>query len=365
MAEQVDALFEKLKLVARFKYRASSLPRLAHCPAAAVTSEGCADDSVEAGVVGTAYHAAMAHAAEHGLDSAFKQARVEAISRGIDPKEVEELLTKFKWDPSSVNGKAKVKGKLTRGELQITGVQDLLVEHAPKHIEVIDYKTTRRYAEEPDPDQHPQLLAYGLTAWLDRWGRNAPPDARCTVTLAFTRLGSEHGWASFDIYESDLAWISTMLWDIVERADEQYKLDVDQREYQSGAWCQYCPGRVKCTALTADLQGAMNLVDGDINDVTRDNLLGLFALRRSMGRFESALNKRVRALVTEGGPVEHEGKVLEFRSSFRKPNISMEDIVDALRRCGADRSTAEAVEATLGMRPKVETQRLDLYKRKE
>jgi len=113
------------------------------------------------------------------------------------------------------------------------------------------------------------------------------------------------------------------------------------------------------------LQGAMNLVGGNIEDVTRDNVLGLHALRKSMTKFENALKKRVRELVVTGGPIDHEGSVLEFRSSFRKPKLAMEDVVDALGRCGANEQTLDAVRATLGMRPKVEVERLDLYKRRE
>ena len=351
----------------RSSFRASSLPRLAHCPASAVTSEGCTDDSVHAGVIGTAFHACMAYASEHGLDAGIERAKVEAISRGIDVSEIEAIFSRFKWDPSTVNGRPEVRLELVNFEekLAIRGTADLVVDHAENHIEVIDYKTTFRYAEEPDPDDHPQILAYGLAAWKARWGDSPPPDAHCTITLAFARLGSEHGWASYDFWESDLAWIEDVVWSIAREAALQYQRDEAGRDFQSGSWCQYCPGRRHCRALTADLEGAMNLVGGDVNDVTRDNVLSLHALRKTMGRFESALKKRVRELVDEGGPIEHEGSVLEFRSAFRKPNISLPDVADALRRCGVDRMFCEAVEATLGMREKVESKRLDLYKRKE
>lgn len=359
----------------RTTYRASTLPRLAHCAAAAVTSEGCADDSVQAGVVGRAFHAVMAYAAEHGLDEAFKQVKVEAMARGVNPSDVEELLTRFKWDPSEVNGKAEVRlelvndgrsyGSVVGEKLIITGTADLLVDHSEDHIEVIDYKTTRRFAEEADPAEHPQILAYGLAAWRERWGHTPPPGARCTVTLAFARLGSEHGWASYDFWESDLSWIEDMLWKIVAEAAEQYDHDEAGRDYQSGMWCQYCPGRAVCKALTADLQGALNLVGKKAESVTRKDVLDLHALRKSMTRFESALKKRVHKLVSEGGPIEKDGNVLEFRSSFRRPNLSMEDVTGALLRCGADPQTREAVTATLGMRAKVESERLDLYKRRE
>ncbi len=350
----------------RSSFRASSLPRLAHCPASAVSSEGCTDDSVHAGVVGTAFHAVMAYAAEHGLDAAFERVKVEAIARGVDPDEVSSILTGFKWDPSTVNGQAEVKLELVNFEekLAIRGTADLLVTHSDVHIEVIDYKTTRRYAEEPDPQQHPQVLAYGLAAWKQKWGDNAPPEARCTVTLAFARLGSEHGWASFDFWESDLAWIEDTLWTVARNAALQYPRDEDKRDFQTGAWCQYCPARRKCKALTTDLEGAMNLVNGNIADVNRENVLGLFALRKTMTRFESALKKRVRELIEEGGPIETGESVLEFRSSFRKPSVSLEDVLDALRRCGADRMTSDAVEATLSMREKIESKRLDLYKQR-
>lgn len=351
----------------RTRYSASRLPRLAHCPASAVTSEGCADDSGPAAVVGRAFHAVMAYASEHGLDAAHERAKVEAIASGIDTDEVERLVTKFAWDPSTVNGQPEVRLELVNfdDKLSIGGVADLLVDHSANHIEVIDYKTTFRWAEEPDPSDHPQLLSYGLAAWRQRWGHEPPPDARCTVTIAFVRLGSEHGWASWDFYEGDLAWIEDMVWKIARTASEQYDNDEGRRDYQSGAWCQYCPGRSVCKALTSDLQGAMNLVGGNIEDVTRDNVLGLFALRKSMTKFENALKKRVRALVAEGGPIDHEGSVLEFRSSFRKPKLAMEDVVSALGRCGADEQTLDAVRATLGMRQKVEVERLDLYKRRE
>ena len=95
---------------------------------------------------------------------------VESIAHGVKPDEVEKLLTKFKWDPSETGGRAEVALELVNFEekYSIPGVADLLVDHSENHIEVIDYKTTFRWVEEPDPSDHPQLLAYGLAAWRDR-----------------------------------------------------------------------------------------------------------------------------------------------------------------------------------------------------
>lgn len=351
----------------RTRYSASKLTTLARCPSAAVTSEDCTDDTMYAGTLGRAFHAVMAYAYDHGLDAAYERVKVEAISCGVDPDELERLVTRFKWDPSTLTARPEVKLELVNfdDKLSIGGVVDLLVDHSENHIEVIDYKTTWRYAEEPEPDEHPQLLAYGLAAWKDRWGHQPPPDARCTLTLAFARLGSEHGWSSWDFYEGDLAWIEDVVWKIARTASEQYEHDETRRDYQSGAWCQYCPGKSVCKALTSDLQGAMNLVGGDVTDVTRENVLGLHALRKSMTRFESALKKRVHELVADGGPIEGDDSVLEFRTSFRRPGLKLDDVTDALLRCGADPQTREAVAATLGMRQKVEQRRLDLYKRRE
>jgi hypothetical protein len=333
-------------------------------------SEGEPSPSIYLGRLGRAFHAVMAIAAMEGREEAIKHIKAEALKEGVKPIDLDELITKFNWDPSEapvVGTEMRVKLVNEKENLTISGIIDLIMSESMWKYEIVDYKTTYRWAEEPEPNEHLQMLAYGLALWDEKFGSNPdrPKDAEISLTLAFARLGSEKGWAQGGMGEFEAEEARDVIWSVARKAAKQYELDEERRDYQTGSWCQWCRGKSKCPALTADLRGALNLVGDDVTDVTPENAMHLHALRKSMSRFESALKKRLAELITETGPISGSKKVLEFRSQFRVQSLTEAQVQAALRRCGADPTFTQAVMQTINLREKQEVRRLDLYRPRE
>ena len=333
----------------------SGLNRYANCPASPVTSEGCADPSGPGARVGTVYHRIMEYATEIGVAEAAKLVRSECLAVGVDPDAIQELLREFPFDPSGEGNMAEVEVALEFGGQHLKGHIDLLRSEEPR--EVIDYKTGRRPAEEPEPGEHLQLLGYGIGAW-ELLGLGE--DDELTLSLAFPRLG-DRGWSQHTLSYEGMLDAREVIDRVVSTAVEQYGKPISERDYQSGAWCQYCPGRGTCPALRTDLRGAAGLA-GE-REITRENALKLHGLGKSMRKFERALSKGLAELVDQGGPIpQGDSKALEFRTHTRRPPISLGHVQGALRRCEVPEAQAEAVVNTLEMREGTESRRLDIYK---
>lgn len=342
----------------------AGLNRLAQCPASGVESEGQADASGHGAVVGIAYHQVMAHAATHGVESGHDAVKEICVAHGLEPEEVHPLLTKFPFDPSGGEPEVYLTIEYPEFDILVQGRSDLVITHSEKHHEVVDYKTTHDPAAEPEPDQHPQLLAYGLGVWRRAGWADDDSEATVTVALAYPRLG-DSGWAQHDMNHLEKRYAESVVRSIVVEAAEQWEREVGRRRYRTGGWCQWCPGRATCPALATDIRGALNVLDQGV-EITRENVVPLYGLRQAMTKFTSAIKGKVEELIDPelGGPIVFSDgeRVLEKRQSDRRPAISNQAIDEAMMRCGVDQVTRRSVLSTLDMRPRKPSSRLGIFK---
>lgn len=345
------------------RIRSSELNRLAKCPASKVQSVGLADPRGREGVVGSTYHEVMANAARIGIRRATEEVPQYATTHGIEPEEIQSLLTKFKFDPEGGEPEVRVDWALEGTEITVSGIADLLLQHNEHHIEVVDYKTTWMTQDEPDPWAHLQMMSYGVGAWEKiGFDKSGDRDAKVTLSLAFPRLGDERGWSQWEMNALDVNAARGMIREVAVRAAEQFKHDEARRDYQPGDHCRWCAGRATCPGLAADLRMAMKVAD--VVDIDKENAADLFMLRSMMSRCEKAIKDRVRELVRIWGPIEvDDDRQIEVREFPVTPGLRANHIKDALRQCGVDAERTKAVMLTLELRQKVQSSRLGVYRK--
>lgn len=285
-----------------------------------------------------------------------------AASFGIQAEEIHEMLRRFTFDPNGGRAEVQVELKLSGGH-SVPGHLDHVQQHSADHYEVTDYKTTHQPQEEPEPWEHPQLLAYGVAFWdeyiLDHEA------GKVTVALAFPRLGDERGWSQHDLDAVEVRAARALLEDIVQRAAAEYDKPPEKRDYQIGTWCQYCPGRVKCPALAAEVQAAFNLISHpEVTEVTKDNAVGLYSLRTMLTRTEKVIARLVRAIVDQHGPLDSSpGKELRVETQLRRPSLNVDVVRRALSQCGVPVEQIDAVLMTIEARPRESITRMGFYKK--
>lgn len=212
--------------------RASSLPLLSECPAAAQVGDVVLDTADESAALGTACHAVQALViggldVGMGLQLALDLVPVQAKVYGVNEEELDRLVWLWwrTWEvisPHFPEPQSEVyfeAGGLT-GHIDILSVSET-------HLRIADLKTGYK-----DSDYLPQLQGY---AWLAL--QAYPTLSEVYACILWARDQSTEGW-TFTRAELDGWWSS-----LQER--------IAKGGYNPGAHCGYCPRSLHCPAKTA------------------------------------------------------------------------------------------------------------------
>lgn len=341
--------------------RASTLPRLATCPASYAESLGKVNPSNPAAALGSAFHAAMYRAAQAGRQEVDLE-RI-ATEHGAPLEELSRLWRDFDFDPS--RGVAEKAISFGDERVEITGRLDYLEVLEPGTASLVDWKTTHRIEEDPEPWNDPQTKAYAVGVLLE-------DDSLETVRTqkAYVRRG-ENGWSQpFTMTREMLDFEERELLDIAAAAVGQIEKAQDDRRYVLSHHCDYCPGRTTCPAVRREVTAALSAlrevaprVAPSVDLVlTVETLPKWHEVVRLLTRAKNALHERIKEAVDALGPVEVEpGKFLAVKRAMRRVPLTEKLIREAARAADIDDGKVEDMLELLSERERRPEARLDIF----
>lgn len=357
------------------RIRASALPRLALCPASLAESEGKVNASSPPALIGTAFHQAAELATLRGRDSVRVRDIAERL--GADADEVQSLWDRFDFDFEG--GQAEVKVEVYDAETDITipGHIDWLREQPESKgiYHLVDWKTTWRIAEDPEPWNDPQTHAYAVGAF-----ETLPDVKRVTLFKAYPRAGTESAWsAGFDVTIENVEEVKAGLVRIASRALDDAEKPQSERRFAVTHHCDWCPGRVTCPAVRAEYTRALNATSEvfpltkkgvpskrgktvvDL-EITYENAASVLELKKLMTKSASALGDELRNFIAQTGPIEVEpGKFIALKPRQSSPQRTDKNLLIAARNAGVEFEVMDRVLAAFRELPKTASETLDIY----
>ena len=292
--------------------RASSLPRIAQCPASIRPPECQIVEGEDAGRdIGSAVHDALCWYIQQGeSDLGYVADRWDVDADQIAPLYHVGRKIWDRYEPHIGPKTTETEYTASRGNITLTGHPDVVAEIEPDHGLIIDWKTGS-----PSPRYRWQLRAYwALTAERYDWQR---------VTLMPVFLRSQRLTKTVE-ERLDVEKV----WDTLEYAS------IHPQEYSPGAdTCEYCPRRHECEALSQQVATAcqsLQAEDKDVSEYSAEELARLYPMYRQTKKRLKEYKDTLKTKLAAEGPVEADGHVLSLDEREREKIAVVQDAWDIL-----------------------------------
>ena len=321
--------------------RISSLDRIGPCPASYAESKGKPSVGSPASLNGTAGHKIfemMAKeesidfptvCAQFGVDDWQKLKKQIDSTEFIPPKGClteEEVVIDF-----GLKGIPNLKGHI-----------DLLcLDKAEPYV--LDYKWSELRGNTPKVDERIQVPTYA-------WGAAMRYDLSRIDARILNPVIGKYGWSSRTYNTLEIKDGVEMVRDIAIKAKAQESLPLDERDYNAGDHCTFCPGRVTCPAINQELE-AVAVLDGTGLPASRDRLPALVQFSKQLISRAEKIVKLAREEIQVLGDIHHNGLSLVGTTRMKRPSMSAKAIMSWLEENGHG-EIVNACEAALLDRPK-------------
>ena len=350
--------------------RASSLPRLKVCPASYVESMDKVNPSSIEAALGTAFHAAMAVATQHGRG----EVDIEHIANahGVILADLTKLWHGFPFDPD--HGSSERSVEFSDERVRISGRLDWVDEVEPGTYSLADWKTTHRIEEDPEPWNDPQTQAYAIGFLMQN---EAAMQVR--TQKVYVRRG-ENGWSqAYTITREMMTGIADKLLEIAHRALDQVDLEPSKRDYTLSPSCSYCPGRASCPAIRREVTAALSALkdvpilkkDGTPSKrsetvldlvLTIETIPKWHEVTKLLGKAKDAIHEQIKLAVDALGPIEiAPDKFLAVKVGHRRIALSEKIIREAAQSAEIEADKIDHMLAWLEQRDTRPEARLDIY----
>jgi hypothetical protein len=280
----------------------------------------------------------------------------------VDVHDLCWLYDRLEFDP--VGWETEVPFEIHFERFFVRGLIDVRREVEERRWSVIDYKTTQRIQDEPEPVFNRQLHCYGVATYDGEQAKSVD------TQISFTRRGEE-GWTpSYRIDKGNVETVRGELEEIGDNAITQFDYEPGRRRYEVSDLCGYCAGRQSCPAVKADVAKACNAVSQigrtvkyDGEPIALDNALAWFMRARIAGQASKGVKDAVRPLVEALGPIDAgRGKVLAVRPKQRRVPLSIGLMAKAMREAECSSEVIDQVVDSLKDRAfAAPAMTLDLY----
>lgn len=305
--------------------RCSSLPLFMKC-AASLRGDVNVSEWFPETVLGTAAHDAAARMVM-GIP-----VDLEAIAtlHGVDQGELGGLFVAasrawrgFRPEEGQATSHAEVPMSMLVGDVMVTGQADVVINYGPGDvIRVIDWKSGRR-----DADHREQIMGYCALAL------EAYPQADGAMgTIAWLRTGEPE---AYSMNRRDLvAW------------KERLAVQVKDESFKVGTHCQYCPRKHTCPGREDMQRGALAVITGTRAALLREmppaRQLEIYRQAKQITNIAYDVINEVKAIVTEGGPIEGTDSTLALVEESRR-SIDAMKAWPIMQRYLSDAEIAEAI----------------------
>jgi len=324
--------------------RISSLDRLAACSASWAESKGKPSVGSEAASFGSAGHKVYEKMAKR--EHVDYPTICAFYGVGTRAKELQQLIERAEFFPA---GDAEVAVEYHFGS---GDEHDPNIPFLSGHIDlvqpnvVVDYKFSQLRGNMDSVDERVQVPAY---AWVA-----AKRYAWDEVTAqTFNPFMGPKGWSSVTYNKAQIDEGLEMVQELAEIAAYNDMVEPAKRNYTPGSHCGYCPGRITCPAIKAQLQ-AVACLDRDNLPTTREALPALVAFAKDLEKRAATVIEYARENVKTSGDIIGDDMSLVGSVQMRTPSLSAAAILEWLETHNYA-ALVNDINAELGNRPKIET----------
>lgn len=372
--------------------RASSLPRLAKCPASAATIDDAlammalpdriSSDPAE---LGTAYHYLMERW-QRGETVSVEDVAALAAESAVDRDDLLWMWGRLSSTTFEVAPQTLIEERMELGE--VSGQPDLVRVWPDQERLIVDDWKTGRVVEHARDSQ--QIRAYAVMAAKLNFEST---DDVVAIGRIWSIRSARPTEVVFEGPEIDREW--ERITRITDKVSDAYMQTLEEREYRVGDHCGYCKAKPICPAYREAARSALQIVTGsnvdisgvklvksgprkgqpNLNDLARlraaaieeqirdmlvENIEEAWMARSMMKQLRDGLDAAFRDHVAFYGdvPIGESDDVLYLSTVERQPPISENIILEACAWVEIDEDVAGEIISRISTRPKFATQRL-------